>query len=358
MFGCIRPTLIAALTLILNAVLTSASGVPAAAVDTGAPLFAAISDSMSQLPMGLPARSSTSLLDTTKKPGSQKPAPGLAAAAVAAAADTFRAGSGGVIGVGIGLSLGNMSVFPLWEDGLPKTLIDLRLNDSSFAVPDDTSRLAYALRQSPDIYNMMFPIRVFYGRLFPDHRLTASLSFAALSKEYDARLSMINPVDSLRYLDIRQTLDLYSFTARLTWGVRIPERYFSVDNIDRTDALIGISASPWVSLRRSSTIGAPPASDSRLQELYSSILPQIGSFSAKGMAIGWHAGIATIHHSSAHSGIEAEITYSGLWYTRFRTGSGTLTEGALARSSINPGKTVSSYSNRIEISISVIRKIF
>jgi hypothetical protein len=273
-------------------------------------------------------------------------------------ADTFNCRTGTIIGAGIGLSLGSMPSFDTWTGNLAQQLSDLGLSDSSFQIPGlDTGQLAFTVRQSPDIYSMTFPITVYVGRLYPVHRLTGSLSFAYLTKEYDARVSLVN--DSTRYFDLRQTLGLYDFTAALTWGSRIPERYFSVEGMDRTDALIGILVSPYIALQRSATIGAPPTSDIRLTELYNAILPQVSSFSALGIAYGWRLGLATISHHSKRSGIEAELAYSGMWNTRFRTSSGvTLSQGDLGDKSGSAGSAVSYYSSRIEISISMFRKIF
>ncbi len=272
--------------------------------------------------------------------------------------DTFDFRSGTIIGAGIGFSLGSLQPFDLWNGNLPQQLSDLGLSDSAFTVQGvDTGLLAFQVRESPDIYSMTFPLTAYIGRLTPDHRFTAALSFAWLSKEYDARISLVN--DSARYFDLRQTLGLYSLTAALTWGARIPERYFSVDAIDRTDALVGILASPYIALQRSTSIGAPPAGDARLTELYEAIVPQMSSFSAAGIAYGWRLGLATISHHSKHSGIEAELAYSGLWNTRFRTGSGApVLQGNLGDKSASAGIPVSFYTSRIEISISLFRKIF
>jgi hypothetical protein len=273
------------------------------------------------------------------------------------ALDTFNFRTGTIIGAGIGFSLGSMPPFDIWYGNLPQQFSDLGLFDTAFQIPGiDTGQLAYVVRQSPDLYSTTFPVTVYIGRLTPNHRLTAALSFAWLSKEYDARVSLVN--DSARYFDLRQTLGFYSFTAALTWGSRIPERYFSVDGIDRTDAMIGILASPYVALQRSSSIGAPPTGDIRLTELYDSIVPQMSSFSATGIAYGWRLGLATIRHHSKKSGLEAELTYSGLWNTRFRTSSGgSVPQGDLGDKSASAGNAVSYYTSRIEISISLFRKL-
>ncbi|MGA3052271.1 MAG: hypothetical protein ABSE00_10200 [Chitinispirillaceae bacterium] len=274
------------------------------------------------------------------------------------ALDTFNFRTGTIYGAGIGFSLGSLPPFDLWNGNLPQQFSDLGLSDTAFQIQGlDTGQLAYVVRQSPDIYSMTFPVTVYIGRLTPNHRLTAALSFAWLSKEYDARVSLVN--DSARYFDLRQTFGYYSLTAALTWGTRIPERYFSVDGIDRTDAMIGILASPYIALQRSSTIGAPPTGDIRLTELYDSIVPQMSSFSATGIAYGWRMGLATIRHHSKKSGIEAELTYSGLWNTQFRTSSGaSLLQGNLGDKSASAGAAFSYYTSRIEISISLFRKVF
>jgi hypothetical protein len=272
-------------------------------------------------------------------------------------ADSFDCRSGTIVGAGIGLSLGSMPEFDIWNGNLAQQLSDLGLSDTSFLVHGlDTGLLAFTVRQSPDLFSMTFPITVYVGELYPRHRLTGSLTFAYLTKEYDARIALVN--DSARYFDLQQTLGLYSFTAGLTWGSRIPERYFSVDGIDRTDALIGILATPYLALQRSSTVGAPPTTDVRLTELYQAILPQVSSFSALGIAYGWRMALATIKHSSKRSGLEAELAYSGMWNTRFRTSSGaTIVQADLGEKGSSAGSALSYYTSRIEISISLFRKV-
>lgn len=267
------------------------------------------------------------------------------------------------MGIGVGISLGSMSPFSDWAGGLPQQLGDLGLSDTAFqihadsilGIKGDTGQIAFAVQRSPDIYNMMFPITVYYGRLYPDHRFKAALTFSMLSKEYDGQITFSD--SSGRHIDFQQTLAFYSLTAQLTYGKRIAERYFSVDNIDRTDAIIGISVSPWVGLNRTSSVSVSDPSDPRLSQI-AAVLPQFGSVSASGLAFGWQAGLATIHHNSARGGIEAEITYTGLWYTNFKSGAATVTGkdiGAGAGGS-DVNSPLSYYSSRLGITISLFRK--
>ncbi len=302
----------------------------------------------------LPTPIQLQLGDSTVKKTAPRTQPGRKADT---AADSFDCRTGTIVGAGIGLSLGSMPEFDIWNSNLAQHLSDLGLSDSSFQVHGlDTGLLAFTVRQSPDLFSMTFPITIYVGQLYPRHRLTGSLSFAYLTKEYDARLSLVN--DSARYFDLQQKLGLYSFTAGLTWGSRIPERYFSVEGIDRTDALIGIIASPWLALRRSTTIGAPPTTDVRLTELYQAVLPQVSSFSAIGIAYGWRMALATVKHRSKRSGLEAELAYSGMWNTRFRTSSGTtIAQADLGDKTSAAGSTLSYYTSRIEISVSLFRKV-
>jgi hypothetical protein len=277
--------------------------------------------------------------------------------------DTFDIRSGTLAGIGIGFSLGSLPPFDIWRGGLPQQLSDLGLTDTSYRIAPaglfagDTGQLSFTVRQSPDLYSITFPITAYITRLTPNHRFTASLSFAWLSEEYDARILEQN--DSSQYFDLQQTLGLYSLTGALTWGTRIPERYFSVDAIDRTDALIGLLATPYIALRRTTSIGAPPAAGSRMDSLYHAVLPQMSSFSAAGIAYGWRLSLATIRHQSKRSGLEAELTYSGIWNTGFHMASGaTLLQANLGDKSATAGNAVSYYTSRIEISISLFRKIF
>jgi hypothetical protein len=275
---------------------------------------------------------------------------------IAAAKDSFNVRSATTVGVGIGLSLGGNRLFSLWEKGLPKSLADFGLNARSFVQGADTMPLTFAIKETPDVYNMTFPVAVSLTRLSSSSRWQAVVSFSWLSK--DSRSTVTIGDDSVgRRIAITRSLGLYTVTLDLLYGRAIPERYFSITGADRTDIVIGISASPFIALRKSATAGFP-SGDARLSAASDSMASRLHPVSATGMAFGWRVGIVKLSRLSRHGGLDAGLTYSGLWSTLFRTRSGgTLTEQDISAGSVQDGTRVSYFSSRIDLFFSFINKV-
>ena len=276
----------------------------------------------------------------------------------ASAKDSFDVRTGSIIGGGIGLSIGSVQVFGLWKNGLPQSLADFGLTDSSFKLPGDTLQLAFTVKQEADVYNMIFPLTVSFGRLFRTHRYEAAISFSMLSKTSQSSVSIGN--DSVgRRIDISQSLGLYSISFDFLYGTEIPIRYFSIDGADRTDFIAGVSITPFVSLSKTNDItGTDSASDPRLWAVRDSIVSRLNTVSATGIAFGWRLGIAKLRRLSKNGAIEGRICYCGTWSTLFRKPSaGSLTEKEISVKSGDPGRKVSWVSNRFEISVALVHKL-
>jgi hypothetical protein len=306
-----------------------------------------------------PVPDTTAKADTGKQSALKTKLPKTGDSDKASARDSFDVNTGVFIGGGIGLSIGSMQVFTLWKNGLPKSLADFGLNDSSFKLASgagDTLDLAFQSKKAPDVYNMTFPLSIGIGRFSHLYRWGAAVSFSMLSKDYRSIVGIGSNADSTgRRIDISQSLEMYVITLDLLYGRVIPMRLFSIDGADRTDIIIGVSVSPFVGLSKASSVSAPPdsASDPRLWALRNSIVRHLNSVSASGIAFGWRVGIAKMRHLSKNGGIEGRLSYCGMWYTRF----GTLTEKEISGKSGAPNRKVSYLSNRFEISFSLIRKL-
>jgi hypothetical protein len=276
-----------------------------------------------------------------------------------AAIDTFNVHDATFVGAGFGLSLGGFQLFSLWQDGLPNSLADFGLSGLSCAVPGDSQALTFAARESPDVYNMTFPVAIALGRFSSVNRYQAMLSFSWLNKTARSTVEVGTDADSTgRRIIIANSFGMYTITLDLLYGRAIPEHYFSIDNGDRTDAMVGISASPFILLRKSNTVSYP-ASDRRLSAVNDSIEANLRStFSASGIAVGWRMGIVRFRRLSKRGGFDAAITYAGRWSTLFRTNSGSiLTEQEVNSRSGDPGKKVSFFSNSVEISFSLVQRL-
>jgi hypothetical protein len=251
--------------------------------------------------------------------------------------------------------VGSVPLFALWEKGLPRTLADLSLADSSFALPGDSSKLSFSVKESPDVYNMVFPVFISFGRFTPDHRFGGGVSFAMLSKKFTSSIRCGS--DTAARLDVKQRFSLYTVSLDLVYGWKIPERYFSVDGVDRTDAVLGLSVAPLAILNKSSSFPSTNVS-TRLDVTADSLPARVNSFSACGIAIGWRAGIVTVKKASASGGFEAGLAYSGIWQGRFRTDISTaINERDVSRRG-SPHKAAANISHRMEMTVAMVRRVF
>jgi hypothetical protein len=296
-------------------------------------------------------------LDTLHRP------PGQPAVAVKPAVDTsaknpadsFDVRNCTIVSAGAGFSLGNNPVFPLWKGSIPGSLSDFGYAPGATVMTADSQKLAFLSRQSPDVYNMVFPITVSYDRLLPNSRYGVSASFSWLSKT--AKSSLVLGADALhRHVDITQGLSLYSLSLDFTAGKRIPERYFIVDGVERSDVIVGISLVPLLALNKSATI-ATSDTNMLLRAATDSAKARISTLSATGIGFGWRIGIVSVHHMSKNGGFEAGLNYYGLWSMRFRKDGGALIEGDLNPRSSSASKAVSYFSGRIEFSAALVRKV-
>jgi hypothetical protein len=271
----------------------------------------------------------------------------------AAASDSFSVFSSTIGAIGGGLSLGSLPVLKNWKNGLPFAITDFSLP----AVTDtagDTVRLQFKVKQSPDIYNMMFPLTLSISRLSEHHRMGLAFSFAMLSKKFNAAIE----VDSSRTVTLEQTMRYYTVFTEFNYGTRIPEDYFSVDMVDRTDAIVGIALSPFIGLRKSSTVSLSRSNDAALKAIKDSVIANQNTFNAAGVAIAWRLGLVTLRRVSKTGGMETTLSYQGQWCTRFKTSHNTFTYGSIDPDDRNPKAAVSYFSNRFDITISLIRRLF
>jgi hypothetical protein len=269
--------------------------------------------------------------------------------------DTLNVRSATVIGAGIGLSLGNNPVFSMWKASLPQTLTDFGYPANSTTTTPDPLALTFTVKEKADIYNMLFPLTLSFNRLYPTYRYGVAGSFSWISKTQKS--TIIEGSDSLhRHIDIQQGLSLYAFTFDVLYGHAIPERYFSIDGVDRTDLVLGLSASPYLAIKSSTAI-ASSASDSILSAARDSIDTRQHPFSASGIGFGWRIGIITVRHVSRTGGIEAGISYFGMWSTRFRSSNGPLFNNEINPNTSGAPQEVSYYASRVEITISLVRKL-
>ena len=270
------------------------------------------------------------------------------------AADSFKVFSSTIAAIGGGLSLGSLPVLKNWKNGLPGGLDDFGLPKDIIDTAGDTAALQFKVKQSPDIYNMMFPLTLSLSRLSENYRMGLAFSFAMLSKKFNADIE----VDSSRKVTLEQSMRYYTVLAEFTYGTRISEAYFSVDNVDRTDAFIGIAVSPYIGLQKSSRISTSKTNDAILETVKYFVLAGKNDFNAAGVAVAWRLGMAALRRVSKTGGIETSLSYQGLWCTRFRTSQSTFTYGTIDPDAREPNAAVTYFSSRFDITVALIRRLF
>ncbi|MBN2037205.1 MAG: hypothetical protein JW768_10720 [Chitinispirillaceae bacterium] len=266
--------------------------------------------------------------------------------------DSFDVFSGMTLGAGVAMSLGSMPVLNLWKNGLPERVDELGLNAAFTDDAGDTVSFQYRIKERPDIYNMTFPLTLSVSRLREWHRLSAAVSFSMLAKSFYATAE----ADTLRRIDIKQSMRYYAVVCELLYGRRIPEYYFLVDRVQRTDAIAGIAVAPFIGLRKSSSANAT-VPDAPFGEACDSIAASLNSFSSRGIALSWRLGICMLRRASKNGGIETTLSYQGLWCIRFTTNNGELRNRDIHRASDDPESGVSWFSNRFDITFALVRKI-
>lgn len=268
------------------------------------------------------------------------------------ALDSFSVVSDWYVGIGAGLSLGSLPPLGNWKAGLAVTLADAGLPERMIDVNGDTVALRFTVKENPDAYNMMFPVAVSAGRMTADHRFGMSLAFAMLTKNWNATVEL----DSLRSVTIAERMRYLSLYFAFDYGTRIPEQYFSVDKVDRTDAVIGLGVAPLIGLSKSFS-HATHGDDPVLASIADTLSSHWNAFDASGIALVWRIGITTVRRASLRGAVEAGLHYQGSWCTRFRSAGTILTVGDINAESLEPQTPVSWFSSRFEITLSLLRKI-
>ena len=268
-------------------------------------------------------------------------------------------------GIGIGWSLGGFNPEQLWTRTLPATLIDLHLNDTTLVVkPDttqsdlllrigDTSQLRFAIKDKPNTYNMTFPISLLLTKYRKDDRFSTALAFSFYSKNQKSSVSMLN--DSLsRRIDLRQKFLLYHLSLHFMYAKRIAPIYFSIDGIDRTDFLLGISITPLMKIKTSGSTKRF-SDDYRTIGIEDTIKKRLLNSESNGFSMSIRTGISTTQRFSSGA-LEIDLLYSLSWNDYFYHNGTRVNRGTLNKNDLEADKTLSFLSNRIEISFSLLRK--
>lgn len=252
----------------------------------------------------------------------------------------------------------------MWEKTLPDSLKDFGLLSGSFSIsPDtassdsltrlgDTSGLRFSIKEKPAIYNLSVPLTLSITKFRERSHFTSALTFSLFSKTQKGSIYVLN--DSLdRRVDIRQKFMMYSLTLNFLYGTRINPRYFSIDGVDRTNFMLGVGITPLVSMNR--TFSTKRHSDDiRIRSIEDSISSLFKDKHDYGFAANVKTGITTQSHL-AKGGIEVGLFYTLSWYNYFLNDGDRVYRRDLNPSEKDADKPLSFISNRVELTITLIR---
>ncbi len=269
-------------------------------------------------------------------------------------------------GIGAGWSLGSFEAIDIWEKALPDSLGHLHLSSISLrqlsdsTSPDslirkgDTSSLRFTIKDKPSAYNMAFPLSISFTKFRKDDRFTTSFIFSLYSKSQKTSVYLLD--DSLkRRIDLRQKFLLYSLALNLNYAKRIPKIYFSVDGIDRTDLLLGLSITPLMRMKTTNSIKRY-SDDNRIIGIEDTIRSNLISTDSYGLSLSFRTGVSTVQKLSTGA-LEVALLYTCSWNDYFYHNGEHIRIGALNKNHENSDKPLDFVTNRFEITFSFLHRI-
>jgi len=259
--------------------------------------------------------------------------------------------SGAYWGFGIGLSVGNVPIFPMWQRNFPTTLRQLGLSDTGNG---ETAPLRYDIIESPDTFNFALPFRLSIHSVGEKHVFSFSVLFFRNSKDFQSTLYITDTVT--RRINILEKLAYYSVSIEAAGNWAIPPVFFSVDGSQQTFLSLALGLSPINSFTRECEIETDfKDNDTRMQAAADSVKKMFATISGNGLSLSWRIGISVIKRYQSGYGSELGLYYSGAYSNRFYSDGVRLTEehiktrGAdLNAESVTGGKPLSFLSNQAE----------
>ena len=238
---------------------------------------------------------------------------------------------------GIGWDLGSYDLLSEWQKNLPDSAKDI------LPVNPDTNALGFTIKEPVNAYNVFFPVSLSYTP-FVYRRSSVGFegSFFYIGKTLQAEL-MHDTVSGK--IDYSQTMNAFSFSVGVLYRHAIDEKYFKLENADRTSFLLGVYAQPFVYISRESSIKSFGISDSVVVPAKS----RIKNLYARGLGAAWRIGICSQKALSRSSGIEISISYVGRYTGYFSRKEGVISNKDINTGAANPDEKLSFFSNTIEI---------
>jgi hypothetical protein len=265
------------------------------------------------------------------------------------------------LGIGFGWTLGNFPLVTLWEQSLPDSLARLGLEpvsivtDFSDTAQLDTVELRLEENDIPDAYHMTLPVLLSY-HLLPDSTRSIYVygSGSFIRKSYNAS---IHTDTTDNRVTINKSFLLTSFFLGATYHQRIPERYFTVTDMDRTFFTLGIGASPAIFYWKRGSVSLNASSSKLLSAIRDSISFVSEDIRSRGYGISWLLGMSFIRGITPKAGIQSGIYYGGNFMGWFRSEGNRVRVGSFDPRKQDADSPVQSISHSIMLRVQVIRRI-
>jgi hypothetical protein len=236
---------------------------------------------------------------------------------------------------GIGWALGSYDLLAEWQKNLPDSAKDI--------LPVNPNALGFSIKEPVNTYIVFFPISLsFTPFVFRRSSLGFEGSFFYIGKTLQAELMHDTASGKINY---SQSMNSFSFSAGVLYRQAIDEKYFRLENVDRTSFLLGVYAQPLVYISRESAINSTGISDS----VVAAAQGMIKNLYARGFGAAWRIGVCSQKALSRTSGMEISISYTGRYTGYFSQNNRTLLKKDINPGAANPEEKLSYYSNTIEI---------
>lgn len=239
------------------------------------------------------------------------------------------------ISFGIGWALGSYDLLSEWQKNLPDSAQDI--------LPVNPDTLGFSIKEPVNTYNVFFPVSLSYTPfVYSRSSLGFEGSFFYIGKTLQAELMHDTASGKIDY---SQTMNSFSVSVGVLYRHAIDEKYFRLENVDRTSFLLGVYAQPIVYISRESSIkhsgindSVVTAAESRIKNLY-----------ARGLGAAWRIGVCSQKALSRASGMEISISYVGRYTGYFSQSNRMLSNKDINPGAANPDEKYSFFSNTIEI---------
>lgn len=270
--------------------------------------------------------------------------------------------NGSFIGIRAGWTIGNFDLVRNWQEALPDSLGNFNLTKGSFRVKDsthtspyiDTTDLVYVIKELPGAYNISIPIGLQFTKISEQKKTSVLLSFAYVGKSQKSVITGL--IDSLsESVNIRSNLNTFSFFLEGNYSFPFPEQYFKIDGVDKSFFTLGVSLSSIiVSVGNNISYGGKSI---RMDAVKSAISNTLADKTSIGAAVSFRAGVSTVKALSKTSILEFGVSYMLSRYDYFYKDSQRLNKEWIQPGVKDSNKPLAFFSNRIEFTVGVFRRI-